>query len=59
MTVIRPGETCWRTARAGRAAFLIDNEDEDPRQPTLTVGYNTEAQVRRSIQAASDQAEAR
>jgi phosphatidylserine/phosphatidylglycerophosphate/cardiolipin synthase-like enzyme len=26
MTVIRPGETCWRTARADRAAFLIDNE---------------------------------
>jgi hypothetical protein len=27
--------------------------------PGLTVGYNTEAQARRSIQAASDQAEAR
>lgn len=26
MTVIRPGETCWRTARADRAAFLIDNQ---------------------------------
>ncbi|HEY8572641.1 phospholipase D-like domain-containing protein [Phenylobacterium sp.] len=26
MTVIRPGETCWRTARAGRTAFLIDTE---------------------------------
>jgi phosphatidylserine/phosphatidylglycerophosphate/cardiolipin synthase-like enzyme len=26
MTVFRPGETCWRTARAERAAFLIDNE---------------------------------
>ena len=26
MTVIRPGETCWRTARANRAAFLIDTE---------------------------------
>src|SRR4051795_2893463 len=25
-TVLRPGETCWRTARAGRAAFLIDTE---------------------------------
>jgi len=40
-------------------SFLIDNEDDDPRQPTLTVGYNTEAQARRSIQDASDQAEAR
>jgi phosphatidylserine/phosphatidylglycerophosphate/cardiolipin synthase-like enzyme len=26
MTVFRPGETCWRTAQASRAAFLIDNE---------------------------------
>jgi hypothetical protein len=40
-------------------SFLIDNEDDDPRQPTLTIGYNTETQVRRSLQDASDQAEAR
>lgn len=26
MTVLRPGDTCWRTARAERAALLIDNE---------------------------------
>jgi phosphatidylserine/phosphatidylglycerophosphate/cardiolipin synthase-like enzyme len=26
MTVLRPGETCWRLARAGRLAFLVDNE---------------------------------
>jgi len=26
MSVFRPGSTCWRTARAERAAFLIDNE---------------------------------
>ncbi|MGZ3402032.1 MAG: phospholipase D-like domain-containing protein [Phenylobacterium sp.] len=24
--VLRVGETCWRTARAGRAAFLVDTE---------------------------------
>ncbi|MFF4035164.1 hypothetical protein ACFYZ2_36435 [Streptomyces sviceus] len=40
-------------------SFLIHNEDDDPRQPTLTVGYNTETQARRSIREASDQAEAR
>jgi len=40
-------------------SFLIDNEDDDPRQPTLTIGYNTEAQARRSIQDASGPAEAR
>jgi phosphatidylserine/phosphatidylglycerophosphate/cardiolipin synthase-like enzyme len=26
MTVLKPQDTCWRIARAGRAAFLIDNE---------------------------------
>ena len=26
MNILRPGETCWRTAPAGRAAFLIDIE---------------------------------
>lgn len=26
MAVFRPGSTCWRTAHAERAAFLIDNE---------------------------------
>lgn len=38
---------------------FIDNEDDDPRQPTLTIGYNTETQFRRSIQHAADEAEAR
>ncbi|MGW7059569.1 hypothetical protein ACWGHM_13650 [Streptomyces sp. NPDC054904] len=33
-------------------SFLIDNEDDDPRQPTVTIGYNTETQARRSIQDA-------
>jgi hypothetical protein len=40
-------------------SFLIGNEDDDPRQPTLTIGYTTETQARRSIQDASEQAEAR
>ncbi|MFJ6386867.1 hypothetical protein ACIQJT_04595 [Streptomyces sp. NPDC091972] len=40
-------------------SFFIDNERDDPRQPTLTVGHNTEAQFRRSIADASDEAEAR
>ncbi len=40
-------------------SFFIDNERDDPRQPTLTIGYNTEAQFRRSIADASDEAEAR
>ncbi|MGP3987046.1 hypothetical protein [Streptomyces sp. 3N207] len=40
-------------------SFFIDNEDDDPRQPVLTIGYNTEGQFRRSIADASDEAEAR
>lgn len=40
-------------------SFFIDNERDDPRQPTLTIGYNTEAQFRSTIADASDEAEAR
>ncbi|MFF3699525.1 hypothetical protein [Streptomyces sp. NPDC002221] len=39
--------------------FFIDNERDDPRKPTLTIGYNTEAQFRHTIVDASDEAEAR
>lgn len=38
--------------------FIYDNED-DPRQPTLTVGYNTEAQWKKSIPNASSSDEAK
>lgn len=40
-------------------SFFIDNEDDDPRRPVLTIGYNTEEQFRHSIVDASDEAEAR
>jgi hypothetical protein len=40
-------------------SFFIDNERDDPRQPTLTIGYNTEAQIRRTVADACDEAEAR
>jgi len=26
MTLLRPGETCWKAARADRLAFLVDNQ---------------------------------
>jgi ABC-type molybdate transport system substrate-binding protein len=41
-------------------SFLIDNTDDDPRLPTLLIGYNTETQMRQAISAgrASDPAEA-
>ncbi|MGW1412733.1 hypothetical protein, partial [Streptomyces sp. NPDC002403] len=38
-------------------SFFIDNERDDPQQPTLTSGY-TEAQFHRTIADASDEAEA-
>ncbi|WP_433510202.1 hypothetical protein ACQP2T_40865 [Nonomuraea sp. CA-143628] len=28
-------------------SFYVYDEDDDPRRPTLTIGYNTESQVRR------------
>ncbi|MGA4860330.1 hypothetical protein ACPCAB_27235 [Streptomyces koyangensis] len=40
-------------------SFFIDNERDDPRQPTLTIGYNTETQFQHTIANASDEAEAR
>ena len=40
-------------------SFLIENEDDDPRQPTLTIGYNTETHTRLRAREASDPAEAR
>lgn len=43
MTVLRPGETCWRTARADRAAFLIDTE------AYFTAVFDALQKARRSI----------
>ena len=43
MTVLRPGDTCWRTARARRAAFLIDNE------AYFTAVFDALQKARRSI----------
>ena len=43
MTVFRPGDTCWRTARAARAAFLIDNE------AFFAAAYDAIGKARRSI----------
>jgi hypothetical protein len=30
-------------------SFFIDHEDDDPRKPTITIGYNTESQVKRVL----------
>lgn len=43
MTVLRPGDTCWRTARADRAAFLIDTE------AYFTAVFDALQKARRSI----------
>ena len=32
-------------------SFLVDDEDDDPRRPTLTIGYNTETHVRQVLAA--------
>ncbi|MBL8770430.1 MAG: phospholipase, partial [Phenylobacterium sp.] len=43
MTLLIPGETCWRTEPADRAAFLIDNE------AYFTALYEAFRRARRSI----------
>ena len=43
MTVFRSGDTCWRTARTDRAAFLIDNE------AYFTAVFDAFQKARRSI----------
>ena len=43
MSVLRPGETCWRTEPADRCAFLIDNE------AYFTALYEAFQRARRSI----------
>ncbi len=40
-------------------SFLYQNEDDDPRFPTITVSYNTNENFKESIQDASDESEAR
>lgn len=43
MTIFNPGETCWRTARADRVAFLIDTE------AYFTAAFEAMQRARRSI----------
>jgi phosphatidylserine/phosphatidylglycerophosphate/cardiolipin synthase-like enzyme len=43
MTVLVPGDTCWRTVRSERAAFLIDNE------AYFTAAFDAIQNARRSI----------
>ena len=43
MDVLEPGVTCWRTARADRAAFLIDTE------AYFTAAFAAMQKARRSI----------
>lgn len=40
-------------------SFFVYDDGDDPRRPTLTVGYNTETQVRTCLARASDESEAR
>ena len=40
-------------------SFFIYDDEDDPRRPTLTIGYNTETNCRDASKKASDRAEAR
>ncbi len=53
--VLRPGDTCWRTERAGRVAVLVDGADyfvaaraamEQARQSILLVGWDIDPRMR-------------
>jgi phosphatidylserine/phosphatidylglycerophosphate/cardiolipin synthase-like enzyme len=54
-SVLRPGDTCWRTARADRAAFLVDNEAyfaavfaalQNARRSVLLLGWGFDPRTR-------------
>jgi hypothetical protein len=40
-------------------SFFVYDDDDDPRQPTVTVGYNTETQVAKVLANVHDEDEAR
>jgi hypothetical protein len=40
-------------------SLLVYDEEDDPRRPTITVGFNTESRVAETTPRASDEAEAR
>lgn len=40
-------------------SFFVCNEDDDPRRPTVTIGYNTEQHWEQTVPQASSAAEAR
>ena len=40
-------------------SFFVHDEEDDPRRPTLTVGYNTAERWRESVPAASSESEAK
>jgi phosphatidylserine/phosphatidylglycerophosphate/cardiolipin synthase-like enzyme len=55
MSVLRPGDTCWRIERAGRAAILIDNESyfaavaaaiQSARRSILLIGWGFDPRTR-------------
>ena len=46
-------------AQTYAVSFWVNDEEDDPRVPVLTIGTNTEAQFRASVANADDDAEAR
>jgi len=55
MAILRPGETCWRVARADRVAFLVDADAYftafrravlNARREVLIVGWDVDSRVR-------------
>lgn len=49
----------WENDDIYAISLYVNDEEDDPLRPTVTLGYNTERQVRESMQDASDEQEAR
>lgn len=49
----------WEEEDIYALSLFVYDEEDDPRRPTVTLGYNTERQVKESLSDASDEREAR
>lgn len=49
----------WEEKDIYAISLYVSDEEDDPFRPTVTLGYNTDAQVKESLRDASDEQEAR
>ena len=59
LVLIEQAISSWKEEDIYAISLYVCNEEDDPYQPTVTLGYNTEKQIGESLQDASDEQEAR